>query len=126
MSIKDILKYKVGTCPDQVNLVKNFLDTKKIENQIYVLTGYEIINGIAKERVHFIITYKENNEWYQFEQASRFFRGIFKYGKKENIKQNILDKYKNILKDSNLFEIKEIPTGISYEKLREYIIKEMN
>lgn len=126
MSIEDIIKYKVGTCPDQVNLIKSFLDNKCIENKILALVGYENIDGIDKERVHFLILYRENEIWYQFEHASRFFKGIFKYGNIADAKNKILFKYKDILKNANILEIESIPFGLDYNSLREIIIKKLN
>ena len=123
MSIEDVFKHKVGTCNEQVNLIKTFLDSKKIENKIYVIVGYETIKGIDKERVHFMIVYKIGEEWYQMEHASRFFRGIFKYGTLKNAKNMILDRYKCILKDSIIIEIDSIPIGINYSDLRKIILK---
>lgn len=123
MSNEEVLKYKVGTCPEQVNLIKYFLDIKKIKNKILAIVGYESIGGIDKERVHFMIIYEINNIWYQIEHASRFFRGIFKYGTIEEAKNKILDKYKKILKKSILIELKEIPIGIDYIGLRELVLK---
>ena len=125
MKVEDIIKYGVGTCPDYVNLVKFYLDKNNIKNRIYAIVGYEEVNGIDKERVHFMIFYNIHDKWYQFEQASRFFRGIFEYDSLEELKLNILEKYENILKRRVLLELDSIPIGIGYDELSELIISKM-
>lgn len=126
MNVEDIINSGVGTCPDQVNLVKYYLDKNNIENKIYAIAGYENVDGVDKERVHFIITYRINDIWYQFEQASRFFRGIFEYGSLDDTKNMIMEKYKKYLKNYTLLEIEEIPVGINYEELRKIILKKLS
>ena len=126
MSIEDIIKNGVGLCPDQVNLVKNFLDKNNIENKILVLVGYEKVLNEYKERVHFIIVFNIDGIWYQFEHASRFFKGIFKCGTFEETKVMILNKYKNILKNVKLFEIDNIPIGMNYIELKDMFINDTN
>ena len=125
MNIDDVIKCGVGLCPDQVNFIKNFFDSKNIQNKIFVIVGYENVLGIDKERVHFMIFYENDNTWYQFEHASRFFKGIFKYGSLSDTKNKVLDKYKEILKNAKLFEIDGIPVGIGYDELRNLIIKKL-
>lgn len=126
MNVEDVIKYGVGTCPDYVNLVKYYLDKNNIDNKIFAIVGYEEVDGIDKERVHFMIFYNMNNKWYQFEQASRFFRGIFEYESLEDLRNKVLFKYEGILKNKMLLELDCIPVGIGYNELSELIISKMN
>lgn len=126
MNVEDIINYGVGTCPDYVNLVKYYLDKNNVVNKIYAIVGYENVDGIDKERVHFMIFYNIKNKWYQFEQASRFFRGIFEYDSLNELKDKVLNKYEDILTDRQLLELDCIPVGIDYDELSELIISKMN
>ena len=126
MKVEDIIKYGVGTCPDYVNLVKFFLDKNNIINKIFAIVGYEKVDVIDKERVNFMIFYNVGDKWYQFEQASRFFRGVFEYNNLEDLKEKILEKYNDILSDKVLIELDNVPIGIGYDDLNKLINSKMS
>ena len=80
MSIKEILKYKIGTCIDQVNLMHYLLNKINIKNKMFCCRIYEPddYGNLEEEHMHCFVLYYENNKVYHMEHPNFEKKGILK------------------------------------------------
>ena len=136
MSIDEILKYKIGTCIEQVNLMHYLLDKINVKNKMYCCRIFEpddYGNLEEEEHMHCFVLYYENNKVYHMEHPNFERKGIYEYngGLCIFMNQNQLncifdlgsDYYIKLRggKDSPTKEFYEIPVGVSFKEFNKYI-----
>lgn len=126
MSIEEILKYKIGTCIEQVSLMHYLLDKINIKNKMFCCRIFEpddYGNLEEEEHMHCFILYYENGKVYHMEHPNFYNKGIFQYDTEDDAIKSIIDYYIKLRggKDSPTKEFYEIPVGISFKEFNKYI-----
>lgn len=126
MSIDEILKYKIGTCIEQVNLMHYLLDKINVKNKMYCCRIFEpddYGNLEEEEHMHCFVLYYENNKVYHMENPNFERKGIYEYNSQEDAIKAIVDYYIKLRggKDSPTKEFYEIPVGVSFKEFNKYI-----
>ena len=126
MSIEEILKYKIGTCIDQVNLMHYLLDKINIKNKMFCCRIFEpddYGNLEEEEHMHCFILYYENDQVYHMEHPNFLKKGIYEYSSEEEAIKAIVDYYIKLRggKDSPTKEFFKIPVGINFKEFNKYI-----
>lgn len=126
MSIDEILKYKIGTCIDQVALIHYLLNRINVENKMYCCRIYEpddFGNLEEEEHMHCFVLYYENGKVYHIEHPNFDNKGIFEYDSEKEAIDTIVNYYINLRggKDSPTKEFYEVPIGISFKEFNKYI-----
>lgn len=126
MSIDEILKYRVGTCIDQVNLMNFLLNKINIKNKMYCCRIFEpddYGNLEEEEHMHCFILYFENDRVYHMEHPNFEKKGIYEYKSEEEAINSIVKYYITLRggKYSPTKEFYEIPIGISFKDFNKYI-----
>ena len=87
-TIEETLKYGLGTCIDQVYLMKHLLDKIYIPNKMFctrVYEGKDFNNLEEEEHMHCFILYYLNDKVYQLEHPNVDRIGIYKFNSEEAI-----------------------------------------
>lgn len=126
MSIEEILKYKIGTCIDQVNLMHYLLNKINIKNKMFCCRIFEpddYGNLEEEEHMHCFILYYENDKVYHMEHPNFLKKGIYEYNSEAEAIKAIVDYYIKLRggKDSPTKEFFEIPVGINFKEFNKYI-----
>ncbi len=126
MSIEEILKYKIGTCIDQVNLMHYLLNKINIKNKMFCCRIFEpddYGNLEEEEHMHCFILYYENDKVYHMEHPNFLKKGIYEYNSEGEAIKAIVDYYIKLRggKDSPTKEFFEIPVGINFKEFNKYI-----
>ena len=126
MSIEEILKYKIGTCIDQVNLMHYLLNKINIKNKMFCCRIFEpddYGNLEEEEHMHCFILYYENDKVYHMEHPNFLKKGIYEYNSEGEAIKAIVDYYIKLRggKDSTTKEFFEIPVGINFKEFNKYI-----
>ena len=126
MSINEILKYKIGTCIDQVNLIHYLLNKINIKNKMYCCRIFEpddYGNLEEEEHMHCFVLYYENNKVYHMEHPNFKNKGIYEYNSEEDAIKTIVEYYIKLRggKDSPTKEFFDVPEGISFKEFNKYI-----
>ena len=102
LSNKNAIKYGVGTCIEQVSIMKELLDNLGIESKMYSTRIYEdeSFNDLnKKERMHCFILYFIDGRTYQLEHPNPDERGIHEYKNEEDAIRYLEDYYENMTKE---------------------------
>lgn len=83
-----VLETKIGTCWDQVEFERNWFEVNNYEHKVYFLC-YDIEKDHS---THTFVIYKENNNYYWFENAFEKYRGIHKYDSLNELLKDIVSK----------------------------------
>ncbi len=126
MSIEEILKHKIGTCIDQVNLMHYLLNKINIKNKMFCCRIFEpddYGNLEEEEHMHCFILYYENDKVYHMEHPNFLKKGIYEYNSEGEAIKAIVDYYIKLRggKDSPTKEFFEIPVGINFKEFNKYI-----
>lgn len=126
MSIEEILKYKLGTCIEQVNLMHYLLNKINVKNKMYCSRIFEpddYGNLEEEEHMHCFILYYENGKVYHMEHPNLDRKGIYEYNSESEAIKAIVDYYIELRsgKESPTKEFFEIPVGISFKEFNKYI-----
>ena len=121
MTTDDILEKGIGTCIEQVSLMKKYFDDRDIETKMYCYRKYENKNSKNNEiELHIALFYKQKDTWYYIEATGPFNKGITKLKDINEGLKIITKPYKNN-KDNKLTEIKEIKPGLSFLEFNKYV-----
>ena len=96
LSIDEILKYKVGTCIEQVNLMHYLLDKLNIKNKMFCSRIFEpddYGNLEEEEHMHCFLLYFENNKVYHMEHPNWEKKGIYEYNSEQQAIKTIVEYY---------------------------------
>lgn len=126
MSIEEILKYKLGTCIEQVNLMHYLLNKINVKNKMYCCRIFEpddYGNLEEEEHMHCFILYYENGKVYHIEHPNLDRKGIYEYNSESEAIKAIVDYYIELRggKESPTKEFFEVPVGISFKEFNKYI-----
>jgi hypothetical protein len=126
MSIEEILKYKLGTCIDQVELMHYLLDKINIPNKMFccrIFEPDEYDNLEEEEHMHCFVLYYLNNKVYHIEHPNFERKGIFEYATETKALKNIVNYYIKLRggKESPTKQFFEVATNISFKEFNKYI-----
>ena len=126
MSIDEILKYKIGTCIEQVNLMHYLLNKINIKNKMFCCRIFEpddYGNIEEEEHMHCFVLYYEKGKVYHMEHPNFEKKGIYEYNSENAAIKEIVEYYIKLRggKDSPTKEFFEIPVGISFREFNKYI-----
>ena len=119
----ETLKYKVGTCWDQVELIRYYAKEVGVEVETYIII-YDVDGKIAR---HTFAVTCENDKFYLLED-SRNGSGIVEYSSLKEILESFITKFPQMYGinnfDKNKIEIYRYDTpkvGLSYDEFTEYV-----
>lgn len=126
MTINEILKYGIGTCIDQVNLMNYILNNIGIKNKMFATRIYEpntFDNLDAKEHMHCFVLCYADNKVYHIEHPNWNKIGIYEYKSEDEALKTINKYYVNL---SNgilrpITEFYEVKPNISFKEFNSYI-----
>lgn len=122
LSKNEILNLGVGTCIESAVLAKNWFDSNKIETKLFCHRSYETENNFDKEvKMHIIILFNKNNNWYHFEHSNYPLRGIHKYKNINEALNDITSGFEERGDIRKLTEINNIPSNLSFKEFNDYI-----
>lgn len=139
LSVEDTIKNKIGTCIEQVYLMKHLFDKIGIKSKMYCARMYEgkdFDNLEADERMHCFILFFDNNKVYQMEHPHIERKGIYEYKTEEDAIKYIVKIYENMMeedyKEKNLeppkngfkrtvTEYFKVTPNISYKEFNLYV-----
>ena len=95
-TLEEILNHKIGTCIEQVYLMKYLLDKINIPNKMFCTRIYEgeDFNDLeAEEHMHCFVLYYLNNKVYQIEHPNWERIGIYEYENEKSAIDKINEYY---------------------------------
>ncbi len=98
-SLEEIINHKIGTCIEQVYLMKYLLDKINISNKMFCTRIYEDedFNDLdADEHMHCFVLYYLNGKVYQIEHPNWERIGIYEYENEETAINDINEYYINM------------------------------
>lgn len=125
-SINETIEHKIGTCIEQVYLMKYLLDKINIPNKMFCTRIYETndFNDLdAEEHMHCFILYYQNNKVYQIEHPNFEKIGIYEYDSEEEAINKINEYYINMSGGipRPITEYYEVIPNISFKEFNNYI-----
>lgn len=125
-SIDETLHHKIGTCIEQVYLMKHLLDKIKIPNKMFctrIYEGEDFNNLDEEEHMHCFILYYLNNKVYQIEHPNFEKVGIYEYESEDEAINKINDYYVKMSKGKSrpVTEFFEVTPGLSFKDFNNYI-----
>lgn len=126
MSIDETLKFRIGTCIEQVNLMNYLLNKINVKNKMYCCRIFEpddYVNLEEEEHMHCFILFFENGKVYHIEHPNFEKKGIYEYNSEDEAIKSIVDYYIKLRggKESPTKEFFEVPVGISFKEFNKYI-----
>ena len=126
LSIEEIIKYGIGTCIDQVNLMHFLLNKINIKNKMFATRIYES-NDFDKldeeEHMHCFILCYINNKVYQIEHPNWYRIGIYEYKNEKEALKSINDYYIKLSGGISrpITEFYDIKANLSFKEFNNYI-----
>lgn len=126
MSIEETIENKLGTCIEQVYLMKYLLDKINIPSRMFCTRIYEkdeYDNYEEEEHMHCFILYFLDNKVYQLEHPNNEKKGIYEYDNLNDAIKNINEYYINLVdgKPRPVTEFFEVEKGLSFQDFNKYI-----
>lgn len=125
-SLEETLEHKIGTCIEQVHLMKTLLDKINIPNKMFCTRIYEgeDFNDLdADEHMHCFVLYYLNNRVYQIEHPNWERIGIYEFESEEAAIEEI-NKYYIEMAGGHarpITEFYEVEPNISFKQFNSYI-----
>lgn len=125
-SIEEVLEHKIGTCIEQVYLMKYLLDKLNIPNKMFCTRIYEKndFNDLdAEEHMHCFVLHFSNDKVYQIEHPNWERVGIYEFDSEEEA-INKINEYYIELADGEarpVTEYYEVTPNISFKEFNNYI-----
>lgn len=125
-SLEETLNHKIGTCIEQVYLMKNLLDRIGIKNKMFCTRIYEgeDFNDLdADEHMHCFILYYFNDKVYQIEHPNWERVGIYEYDSEEEAIRKINKYYVEMSGGyaRPVTEFFDVEAGLSFKQFNCYI-----
>ena len=125
-SIEETLAHKIGTCIEQVYLMKSLLDRINVPNKMFctrIYEGSDFNNLDEEEHMHCFILYYLDGKVYQLEHPNWERVGIYEFGSEEEAIKNINDYYVKMAngKSRPVTEFTEVTPGLSFKDFNNYI-----
>ena len=126
LSIEEILDNKIGTCIEQVYLMKYLLDKIGIPNKMFCTRIYEpnTFNDMdADEHMHCFVLYYLDGKVYHIEHPNKYKVGIYEYDSEEEAIKNINEYYVELSGGipRPLTEFYKVESGLSFKEFNNYI-----
>ncbi len=125
-SLEEILNHKIGTCIEQVYLMKYLLDKINIPNKMFCTRIYEgeDFNDLeADEHMHCFVLYYLNDKVYQLEHPNWERIGIYEYENEETAIEKI-NRYYIEMSEGNARPITEffvVQPNLTFKQFNNYI-----
>ena len=125
-SLEETLNHKIGTCIEQVYLMKYLLDKINIPNKMFCTRIYEDENFNdleADEHMHCFILYYLNDKVYQIEHPNWERIGIYEYDNEETAVDKINEYYIEMADGCArpVTEFFEVESNLSFKQFNNYI-----
>ncbi|MBQ7141121.1 MAG: transglutaminase domain-containing protein [Bacilli bacterium] len=125
-SLEETLNHKIGTCIEQVYLMKSLLDKINIPNKMFCTRIYEgeDFNDLeADEHMHCFVLYYLNNKVYQIEHPNWERVGIYEYTTEEEAIDKINEYYIEMAGGHArpVTEFFEVEQNLSFKQFNNYI-----
>ena len=125
-TIEETLKYGLGTCIDQVYLMKHLLDKINIPNKMFctrVYEGKDFNNLEEEEHMHCFTLYYLNDKVYQLEHPNVDRIGIYEFNSEEEAIKTINEYYVKLVhgKSRPVTEFFEVEPNLSFKEFNDYI-----
>ena len=125
-SIEETLKHKIGTCIEQVYLIKTLLDKINIKNKMFCTRIYESndFNDLDKEEhMHCFVLYYLDIKVYHIEHPNFEKIGIYEYDSEEIAINKINEYYVNMSGGipRPITEFYEVNPNLSFKEFNNYI-----
>ena len=137
MSLESVINNGVGTCIEQVYLIKYFLDKMNIKSKMFCTRVYEdeTFNKMNEpERMHCFIIFFLNKYVFQIEHPNSERKGIYIFKDEKEKKKKISKIYEEMTKyeyktkglkrkgkTRKVTEFYEVKSGLSYKEFNLYI-----
>ncbi len=126
LSLDDVLKYKLGTCIEQVFLMKYLFDKINIESHMYctrVYEGSDFSDDEADEHMHCFLLYFMNGKVYQIEHPNWERIGIYEF---DSVDDAILQINEYYIKMADgvarpVTEFYDVVPNLSFKEFNNYI-----
>ncbi len=120
---KSLMDCKVGLCFDQVELERDLVTKLDVDCRTYFITYPDDKMDYA----HAFLIYKDSKRYYWIENAWLKYRGLHMYDTKDDLFDDVLEKFVNTIPDGDIKKIKmymfEKPrAGINYNKYLSHCI----
>ena len=86
---RTLMKSFVGTCFDEVELIRKFFN----EKEIYAETYFIISKGAGTVQNHAFVIFEQDDNWGWFENYWKEYEGIHYYISKERLLKDVYDKF---------------------------------
>lgn len=125
-TIEKTIKYGLGTCIDQVNLMHYLFDKINIRNKMFCCRIFEpddYNNLEEEEHMHCFLLYYLDNKVYHLEHPNYEKIGIYKYNDEKEAISSIVSYYLKLRggKDSPTKEFFEVEPGLTFHEFNKYI-----
>lgn len=125
-SIEETLSHGIGTCIEQVMVMKTLLDKIGIPSKMFctrIYEGKDFNNLEAEEHMHCFILYYLNNKVYQIEHPNWERIGIYEFKNEEEAIDSINNYYINLSggKSRPVTEFFEVPVNLTFKEFNLYI-----
>lgn len=126
MSLDEILKYKIGTCIEQVLLMHKLLNKIQVKNKMFCCRIFEpddYDNLEEEEHMHCFVLFYIGGKVYHIEHPNFNNIGIFEYESEEIALQSIISYYIKLRggKNSPTKEFYDVKPNISFKEFNRYI-----
>lgn len=125
-TVHQTLKYGIGTCIDQVNLMHYFFNKINVKNKMFCCRIFEpdnYNNLEEEEHMHCFLLYYLNGKVYHIEHPNFEKIGIYEYNNEKEAVSSIVNYYINLRdgKESPTKEFFEVRPGLSFKEFNNYI-----
>lgn len=125
-TLDETLKYGLGTCIEQVWLMKNLLDRINIPSKMFctrIYEGKDFNNLEAEEHMHCFVLYYDNNKVFQIEHPNWERVGIYEFNSEFEAISKINDYYVKMAegKSRPVTEFYNVEPNLSFKEFNEYI-----
>lgn len=126
MSLDEIFAYKIGTCIEQVAVMKFLLDKINVKNKMFCCRIYEpddYGNLEEDEHMHCFVLFYKDDRVYHLEHPNFEKKGIYVYETEEEAMKAIVDYYIELRggKESPTTQFYEVPEGLSFQGFNAFI-----
>ena len=126
LSVEETINYGMGTCIEQVMLIKTLLDKINIPSKMFCIRVYEgenFNNLDEEEHMHCFILYYKDDKVYQIEHPNWERVGIYEFDNEEIAKNTINEYYVQMAggKSRPITEFYEVIPNLSFKEFNNYI-----
>lgn len=126
MSTEEIFREKIGTCIEQVWIMKVLLDRIRTPNKMFCCRVYEaddFENMDDEGHMHCFVLFFRDGKCYHMEHPAYKRKGIYEYGAEQEAVKVITDRYIEMHggQECPVTEFFEVPCGYSFQEFNCYI-----